>query len=303
MSSFRLEEANAVQTAVVQGMRLPPAAISYLQAAPLALILGLFLVVPLCAIVVVSFWTYDGVLPAPGLVFDNYRLLLSSRGFWLAATNTLRLAGLTWIITGVLGFALSYYLAFFVRSSAARLALLVACTIPFWTSNIIRMIAWAPLLGREGLINQSLTRFGIIAHPIDGLLYSDFAVVLAYVQLYTLFMLGPLLNAMARIEPELIEAAIDCGATQWGVVREVVAPLSRTGFAVGSVLVLTLVMGDFITLRVMSGGQSGAIGLIIYNEVGLVQYPDAAAAAVVLLAAVLLVVAVVLRFVDIRREI
>jgi putative spermidine/putrescine transport system permease protein len=82
-----------------------------------------------------------------------------------------------------------------------------------------------------------------------------------------------------------------------------VAPLSRTGFAAGSVLVLTLVMGDFITLRVMSGGQSGAIGLIIYNEVGLVQYPDAAAAAVMLLAAVLVVVSIALRFVDIRAEI
>jgi putative spermidine/putrescine transport system permease protein len=207
------------------------------------------------------------------------------------------------MITGILGFALSYYLAFFIRSGAARLVLMIACTIPFWTSNIIRMIAWIPLLGREGLINQALKNIGVVAHPIDGLLYSDFAVVLAYVQLYTLFMLGPLLNAMARIEPDLLEAAIDCGASQWRVVREVVAPLSRTGFAVGSVLVLTLVMGDFITLRVMSGGQSGAIGLIIYNEVGLVQYPDAAAAAVVLLAAVLVIVGVVLRFVDIRGEI
>ena len=282
---------------------LSPAVAPYLQAAPLALVLGLFLVVPLAAIVVVSFWTYDGVMPAPGFVLDNYRLLLSSHGFWLAAANTLRFAGLTWVITGILGFALSYYLAFFVRSKGVRFALLIACTIPFWTSNIIRMIAWVPLLGREGLINQFLMRVGIVAHPIDALLYSDFAVVLAYVQLYTLFMLGPLLNAMARIEPELIEAAIDCGASQWRVVREVVAPLSRTGFAVGSVLVLTLVMGDFITLRVMSGGQSGALGLIIYNEVGLVQYPDAAAAAVVLLAAVLLVVGVVLHFVDIRREI
>jgi putative spermidine/putrescine transport system permease protein len=298
-----LTGAEGVRAAIALGIQPPPAAVRYLQAAPLALVLGAFLVIPLCAIVVVSFWTYDGVMPAPGFVIDNYRLLVGSRGFWLAAANTLKFAALTWIITGILGFALSYYLAFFIRSGAARLVLLIACTIPFWTSNIVRMIAWVPLLGREGLINQALMNIGIVAHPIDRLLYSDFAVVLAYVQLYTLFMLGPLLNAMARIEPELLEAAIDCGASQWRVVREVVAPLSRTGFAVGSVLVLTLVMGDFITLRVMSGGQSGAIGLIIYNEVGLVQYPDAAAAAVVLLAAVLMIVGAVLRFVDIRGEI
>ena len=292
-----------VRAAIDLGIQPRAAAVRYLQAAPLALVLGAFLVIPLASIVVVSFWTYDGVMPAPGFVLDNYRLLLGSRGFWLAAANTLKFAALTWMITGILGFALSYYLAFFIRSGPARLVLMIACTIPFWTSNIIRMIAWVPLLGREGLINQALMKIGVVAHPIDGLLYSDFAVVLAYVQLYTLFMLGPLLNAMARIEPELLEAAIDCGASQWRVVREVVAPLSSTGFAVGSVLVLTLVIGDFITLRVMSGGQSGAIGLIIYNEVGLVQYPDAAAAAVVLLAAVLMIVGAVLRFVDIRGEI
>jgi len=128
-------------------------------------------------------------------------------------------------------------------------------------------------------------------------------VVLAYVQLYTLFMLGPLLNTMARIEPALIEAALDCGASQSRILRDIIAPLSRTGFAVGSVLVVTLVMGDFITVRVMSGGQSAAIGLIIYNEVGLVQYPDAAAAAVVLLAAVLMIAGAMLSFVDLRREV
>ena len=281
---------------------LPNEAAPYLQAAPLALVLGAYLLLPLCAILVVSFWTYNGVQPAPGFVLDNYLELVKSTAVWLTFLNTFKFAGVTWAITLVLGFALAYFFVFFIRSTAWRLGLLLFCTIPFWTSNIIRMIAWVPLLGREGLVNYIFVHLGLLARPLDGLLYSDFAVIVAYVQLYTLFMIAPIMNSMVRIDGSLIEAAIDAGASQWRIIWDIVAPLSRSGIAVGSVLILTLVMGDFITVRVMSGGQSPAVGLMIFQQVGLVQYPDAAAAAILLLAAVLLVVAALLRMVNIRRE-
>ncbi len=274
----------------------------YLEAAPLALILGAFLVVPMIAIFVVSFWGYDSVQPVPDFTLENYSLLLTSRAVWLTFLNTFRFAANTWAITLVLGFSMAFYLAFFVRSSGWRMALLIACTVPFWTSNVIRMIAWLPLLGREGLVNALLLKVGLIIRPLDALLYSDFAVILAYVQLYTLFMLAPILNSMARIDRSIIEAAIDAGAGLRMIMFEIVAPLAKTGITIGSVLVIALVLGDFITLRVMSGGQSPAVGLMIYNEIGLVQYPDAAAASMLLLVAVMMVVGAILRFVDIRRE-
>ena len=93
--------------------------------------------------------------------------------------------------------------------------LFLVCTIPFLTSNIIRMISWVPFLGREGLLNTALLRLGLIHQPLEFLLFSDFAVVLAYVHLYTLFMVTPIFNTMMRIDRRLIEAALDGGAGSW----------------------------------------------------------------------------------------
>ena len=84
---------------------------------------------------------------------------------------------------------------------------------PFWTSNIIRMISWIPFLGRNGIFNQSLMLLGVTEQPLDFLLFSDFAVIVAYVHLFTLFMIVPIFNSMARIDPALIEAARDGGAS------------------------------------------------------------------------------------------
>jgi ABC-type spermidine/putrescine transport system permease subunit I len=92
---------------------------------------------------------------------------------------------------------------------------------------------------------------------------SDFAVVLAFVHLYSLFMVVPIFNSMMRIDRALLAAAADCGASGWQVVKEVVIPLSKPGMAMGSIFVVTLVMGDFVPVRLMSGGQSASVGLIL----------------------------------------
>ena len=109
-------------------------------------------------------------------------------------------------------------------------------------------------------------------------------------------------NAMMRIDRALIEAARDAGASEWQALREVVIPLARPGIAIGSILVVAVVMGDFVTVRLMSGGQSASVGLMMVNAMSLLQYPAAAANAVVLLVVVLLMVAAMMRIVDIRKE-
>ena len=145
------------------------------------------------------------------------------------------------------------------------------------------MISWIPFLGRNGILNSTLMAMGVIDQPLEFLLFSDFAVVLAFVHLYTLFMVVPIFNTMMRIDRSLIEAAVDAGATGWQVLTNVIIPLSKPGIAIGSIFVVTLVMGDFITVRLMSGGQSASVGLMMANEISLLQYPAAAANAVVLL--------------------
>ena len=271
-------------------------------ASPLVAILALFLILPILTIVVVSFWQATEFSIIPAFSWENYDFLFGSpvtyRVFW----NTLRYALITWAITLTLGFTIAYYLAFHIRSLTWQIALFLLCTIPFWTSNIIRMISWIPFLGRNGLANSTLISWGVIDQPLDWLLFSDFSVILAFVHLYTLFMVVPIFNTMMRIDKSLLEAANDAGATGFQTLVNVIIPLTKPGIMIGSIFVLTLVMGDFITVRFMSGSQSANVGRLISNDIGLLQYPSAAATAVVLLITVLIVIGLLLRLVDIRKE-
>ena len=185
-----------------------------------------------------------------------------------------------------------------MRTTTARIALFLLTTIPFWTSNIIRMISWVPLLGRNGLVNALLVHLGVTDKPFEFLLFSPFSVVVAFVHLNTFLMIVPISNSMSRIDKSLIEAARDANAKGWQILWNVIIPLSKTGIAIGSIFILTVVMGDFATVRLMSGGQSASVGLMMANEIALLQYPAAAANAVVLLVVMLLLVAAILRIVD-----
>lgn len=276
--------------------------VSWLLAAPLALILAVFLVLPLIVLVVVSFYDYDSVRIIPDFVTTNYVEVFGSPVTWRTYAKTFWFAGMTWAITLLIGFWIAYYLAFVIEGTGTRTLLFLLCTIPFWTSNLIRMIAWVPFLGRNGLLNRTLIGAGVIDQPLEFLLFSDFAVILAFVHLYTLFMVVPIFNTMMRIDRRLVEAAVDAGAGFWRVVWHVILPLTKPGIAIGSIFVVVLVMGDFATVRLMSGGQSASVGLMISNQISLLQYPAAAANAVVLLIVVLMMVAAILRAVDIRKE-
>jgi putative spermidine/putrescine transport system permease protein len=207
-----------------------------------------------------------------------------------------------WAVTLVLGFTIAYYLNFQIRSNTTRIVLALLCTIPFWTSNVIRMISWIPLLGRNGLVNQTLLNLGVIHEPLDWLLYSDFSVALALVHINTVFMIVPILNSMSRIDRSLIEAAYDAGASGWQTLWNVIIPLSKAGIAIGSIFVITIVMGDFVTTGVMGGQQIASAGKVIQTEIGALQFPIAAANAIVLLVVVLMIIWTLIRFVDIRKE-
>lgn len=276
--------------------------VPYLQAAPLALILGAFLLLPILMIAVVSFWDYDFAAMYPDFLTINYADTLGSWVTWKTYLNTLKYAGIVWALTLFVGFWVAYFLAFHIRTTAMQMVLFLVCTVPFLTSNIIRMISWIPVLGRNGLVNSTLVEIGLIPKPIEWLLYSEFAVVLAMVHLYTLFMVTPIFNTLMRIDKSLIEAARDAGASSWQVLWNVVIPLAKPGMAIGTIFVVTLVMADFSTVQVMSGGQSASVALMMKNQMSLLQYPAAAANAVVLLVLVLLMVAGILRIVDIRKE-
>ncbi|NKI94985.1 ABC transporter permease [Rhizobacter sp. SG703] len=274
---------------------------AWLQAAPFTLVFVLFLVLPLLLVLAVSFWRATDYELIPAFTLQNY-LDVFSETTVRTYLSTLKFCLLVWLATLLIGFAVAYFLAFHVRSVGMQTLLFVLCTVPFWTSNVIRMISWIPLLGRNGLINQGLQAINVIDTPIEWLLFSDFSVVLAFVHLNTMFMIVPIFNSMMRIDRALIEAARDSGASGWQTVWNVVVPLSRTGIIIGSIFVITIVMGDFVTIGVMGGQQIASVGKIIQVQTSYLQFPMAAANAVILLAVVLMMIWGLTRLVDIRKQ-
>jgi putative spermidine/putrescine transport system permease protein len=284
--------------------------VAWAQAAPLALVFAAFFLIPLALVVMVSFWDYNDWEMIPTFsgrgyteTFEGCLTKLPEACTMLKTYGqTLKFCFLVWALTLVIGFTVAYFLAFHVRSTTWQIALSLLCTIPFWTSNVIRMIAWIPLLGRNGLVNKALVGAGFVDKPVEWLLYSEFSVVLALVHLFTFFMVVPIFNSMVRIDKSLIEAARDAGATGAQTLWNVIVPLCKPGIVIGSIFVVTIVMGDFVTIGVMGGQQIASAGKVVETHLNALQFPVAAANAVILLGVTLMIIAAMSRIVDVRKE-
>ena len=282
----------------------------WLQATPFALVFLIFFIIPLILVVIVSFWDYNDYAMLPSFTLRSYTETFE--GCWTQLPDlctilktylsTAKFCFIVWVTTLIIGFTVAYFLAFHVRSATTQMVLFLVCTIPFWTSNVIRMISWIPLLGRNGLVNDALIRAHLVDKPVEWLLYSPFSVSLAFTHLFTFFMVVPIFNSMMRIDKRLIEAAYDAGASGWQTLWSVIVPLSKPGIVIGSIFVVTIVMGDFITFDVMGGEQIASAGKVVETRLNALQFPPAAANAVILLAVTLLIITALNRVVDVQKE-
>jgi putative spermidine/putrescine transport system permease protein len=282
----------------------------WLQAMPFGLVFLFFFVIPLILVVVVSFWDYNDYAMLPSFTMRSYTETFE--GCWTQLPDlctilktylsTAKFCFIVWVTTLIIGFTVAYFLAFHIRSATTQMALFLVCTIPFWTSNVIRMISWIPLLGRNGLVNDALIHAHLVDKPVEWLLYSPFSVSLAFTHLFTFFMVVPIFNSMMRIDKRLIEAARDSGASAWQTLWHLIIPLSKPGIVIGSIFVVTIVMGDFITFDVMGGEQIASAGKVVETRLNALQFPPAAANAVILLSVTLLIIAALNRVVDVQKE-
>jgi putative spermidine/putrescine transport system permease protein len=282
----------------------------WLQAMPFGLVFLFFFVIPLILVVIVSFWDYNDYEMLPSFTMRSYTE--NFEGCWTQLpdlctilktyASTAKFCFIVWLTTLIIGFTIAYFLAFHVRSATTQMVLFLICTIPFWTSNVIRMVSWIPLLGRNGLVNDALMSAHIVDKPVEWLLYSPFSVSLAFTHLFTFFMVVPIFNSMMRIDKRLVEAAYDSGASSWQTLWNLIVPLSKPGIVIGSIFVVTIVMGDFITFGVMGGEQIASAGKVVEARLNALQFPPAAANAVILLAVTLLIIVALNRIVDIRKE-
>jgi len=274
----------------------------YWLLAPGVVWLTLFLVVPLGMMVYVSFWTQTTFAISNDLTLKSWQTFFASETYFGALIRTIRIWLTVLFLTILIGYPAALFIGQMVRNKTTQTVLLVACVIPFWTSFLIRVLAWRPMLGKEGAINILLQKFGLIESPIEVLLFTELAVIIGMVQIYVVFMVGPIAFMLARIDQSLIEAARDLGASGWTIFRKIILPLSLPGVVVGAIFVSVMVLGEFATSSALSGRKVNLLGNIIVTQVGSLKWAFAAVIGVVLTAVMALVVTILLRIVDLRKE-
>ena len=276
--------------------------VAALQISPLSLALLFFLVGPVIMIMIMSFYEFTGFMTVPDATLENYIELFTSSLTGVNYLQTLKMVGITWVVTLVLGFTLAYFLVFDLVELRTKLLLFLLCVVPFWTSSVIRMVAWVPFLGKEGIINKFVLWTGISSEPLQFLLFSEFAVFLSYIQIFTLFMMAPLFNVMARINRDLIEAARDNGASGIQILWHVIIPLCKPGIAIGTIFVVSLVASDFAAVSLLGGQRVGTVSISMIIQMNMAQYPPSSATGMILLVVVLLIVGGIMRMVDVRKQ-
>lgn len=270
--------------------------------APGVIWMTLFLVVPILMIVYVSFWTQTTFKIEPTLTLASWQQFFASDTYITSLWTTVRIWLIVLVATLVIGYPTALYVGLFVKSKTLSTILLVICVIPFWTSFLIRVLAWRPMLGKEGAINIVLQKFGIITAPIEALLFTELSVIIGMTQIYCVFMVGPIAFMLGRIDPNIIEASRDLGASFWRIFRKIIFPLSLPGVVVGAIFVSVMVLGEFATASALSGRKVNLLGNIIVTQVGSLKWALASVVGVILTIVMGIVVALFLRIVDLRRE-
>ena len=284
--------------------------------APATLWLLLFLVLPLIGIIVFSLWESTGHGMEPAFTFTHYAEYFYVEGFFDPSSanflipsvfirtlwSTFRYTLTVMFFCLLIGYPIAYFLAMQVQAFKWQLALFLLGMVPFWTSYLIRAVAWLPMLGRRGLINNMLMSLGIIDKPVSYFLYSELSYTMAMVQLYVVLCVGPIFFSLAKIDKDILEAARDMGATPFQIFREIIGPLSLPGVAIGMIFIFVMIMGEFATAVVVYGGKTSTTGTVILNYYAIANYPFAAVNALMLMLAMMIGVVIILRVVNIRKE-
>ena len=264
---------------------------------PSALMVGIFMLIPILIIVVYSF-----MIPNPngggrtGFSFDSYQKLFYDRdlfdnlvfstGYLKIFFRSMWISIIAVIVSLLVGFPVAYYIA--TQNADRRNFLVLLITIPFWTNLLIRTYSWILVLRDTGLVNSMLISSGIINEPIT-LLYTEGAIILGLVYTYVPFMILPIYASLERLDIRLIEASRDLYTTHWGALRYVVIPLAMPGIIAGSILVFIPSIGAFIAPELLGGGKNLMLGSLVQLQFSSGRnWPFGSALAVIIMAIVLI---------------
>jgi putrescine transport system permease protein len=215
------------------------------------------------------------------LSLDNFRLLVSDDLYVLSYVRSLIVASISTAILLLIGYPIAYAMARLPQRWQGMAMMLVI--VPFWTSFLIRIYAWINILQHDGLLNRILLALHAVSAPVVWL-STDSAMYLGIVYSYLPFMILPLYATLAKMDPALLEAAADLGASPRQAFWRVTFPLSLPGVAAGALLCFIPIVGEFVIPDLLAGSNSLMIGQTLWLEFFTNKdWPVASASAVVLL--------------------
>jgi spermidine/putrescine transport system permease protein len=246
----------------------------YALLSPSMLVIAAMLIMPMVALVTLSFWTQTGFDIDKTPTLANYWELVAPSEtpmYWMGIPFPLAnpvhaillvksiLMSLAVTVAVILvAYPMAYFLAF--RVSRHKALWLILITIPFWTSYLLRVFSWKIMLGFNGVVNSGLKSLGLIAEPLGFLLYNPAAVIITLTHAWVTFAVLPIYVSLEKIDRSLLEAATDLGDSRWRRFLRVTLPLSLPGTISAALLVFIPTVGDYVTPTLVGGPGGTMIG-------------------------------------------
>ncbi len=250
------------------------------------LFIAVFFLIPLALTVVTSFWERAGFWIRPAFTFRSYQEFFTGVRFFILRRGLAEAA----VVTGVgllLAYPIAYFLGMHVRKELSRTVLLLF-TVPFVVNYIIRNFSLAYLLSRTGPINRALLGAGVVQHPADWLLFSDFSVSVGLIASYMPFMIYPLWLAIAGIDRRLIEASWLLGAHPSLTFLRLTLPLSMPGIFAAIIFGFVGSFGESAVPIILGGLGYQLMGNTITSALDVLNYPLAATMSSIVLVVMLI---------------
>jgi len=238
-------------------------------------VMALGLAAPLLLLLLTSLKSQNGLGFAQGWTLAQYAAVIGRASYRILFLRSLLISGAVTILTVALAYPVAYFVAFHARR---KFVWLVALTIPFWTSYLLRVFAWKIILGFNGLINSGLMRLHLIHEPLSFLLYNPFAVVVTLAHAWAAFAILPIYVSLEKIDRSLLEAASDLGDGALRRFLRITLPLSMPGVIGAAILIFVPTTGDYVTPELVGGPRGAMIAnLIEVQFVGAGNWPLGAA--------------------------
>jgi spermidine/putrescine transport system permease protein len=280
--------AETVRTRVSWRERRVPGAVW--QLLPGSAFYALFFVVPLCLLLLYSFYEVNEVSYTiqPTFNLSNFSAAFSGGLYRGLILHTILLGLIVGFVVLLISYAFAY-IAVFVFPEQRELLLFLTLASMFG-GYLVRIYAWRTILGDQGLINSGLESLGLISAPLRFLLFSRFAVIVTLVNFLLPFGVLPLFSALQNVPREAVEAARDLGAGPLVALRTVVLPMTSTGVRIAFAFAFVLASGDYVTPTLVGGTSGLMIGNVISDQFGVAyNWPLGAALAITTMLAVLVV--------------